>query len=158
MKNNLWLKTGILASIVSICLSMINLIPCIGCLIWPITCTSWFLIPFIAGYLAVLWKNLKRDQFEEGAKQGALAGLTISIIAGSLNACISFISSLIHSSAGTALSFLNNENFLEEYLPTSLERIGATAFGLLIGCLCGFFFNILFATIGGIIKVALSKD
>jgi len=154
MKNNSWLKAGILASIVSVCLSIIGLIPCIGCLIWPITCTSWFLIPFIAGYLAALWKNLKRDQFEEGAKQGALAGLTISVIVGSLNACISFI----RSSEGTALSFLNNENFLEEYMPTSLERIGATAFGLLIGCLCGFFFNILFATIGGIIKVALSKD
>jgi hypothetical protein len=106
----------------------------------------------------VLWENLKRDQFEEGAKQGALAGLTISVIAGSLNAFISFISSLISSSAGTALSLLNNENFLEEYMPASLVGIGGTAFGLLLGCLCGFFFNILFATIGGIIKVALSKD
>lgn len=158
MKNNSWLKAGILASIVSICLSMINLIPCIRCLIWPITCTSWFLIPFIAGYLAALWKNLKRDQFEEGAKQGALAGLTISVIAGSLNLCINFISSLISSSAGTALSFINNENYLEEFLPASFVGIGGSLIALFIGCLCGFFFNILFATLGGIIKVALSKD
>ncbi len=156
MSNSSWLKAGLLAAAVSIILSIIGMIPCIGCLFLPITCIAWFAIPIGAGYLAAEWADLKRDEFAEGAKNGALAGVVLGIASGSVSFVLNIIKSLLNLSSQTALTFLEENSEISDLFPSTLG-IGTT---LISGCLCFFFgviMNVLFSTLGGIIKIALSK-
>lgn len=156
MSNSSWLKAGLLAAAVSIILSIIGMIPCISCLFLPIMCIAWFAIPMGAGYLAAEWADLKRDEFTEGAKNGALAGVILGILSGGVNFVLNIIKSLLNLSSQTALTFLEDNSEISDLLPSTFG-IGSS---LLFGCLCffsGIVMNVLFSTLGGIIKIALSK-
>ena len=156
MSNSGWVKAGLLATAVSIILNIIGMIPCISCLFLPITCIAWFAIPMGAGYLAAEWSGLKRDEFSEGAKNGALAGVVLGILSGGVNFFLNIIKSLLNLSSQTALTFLEENSEISNLLPSTLG-IGGT---IISGCICfftGIVLNVLFSTLGGIIKIALSK-
>ena len=156
MTKNGWIKAGLAAAAVSIVLNIIGLIPCINCLICPITCIAWFAIPMGAGYLAAEWSNLKRDEYKEGAINGALAGIVLGIISGIVSFGLNIIKSFFNLSSQTALNFLEENSEVSELIPSTLGIGGTLIFGCL-GFFVGIVMNVLFSTIGGIIKIALSK-
>ncbi len=69
MKDASWLKAGLLASGIAVLLRIIGAIPILGCLLCPISCLAFFVLPMGAGYLG---------------GQGALAGVKGMLQTGAL--------------------------------------------------------------------------
>lgn len=163
IKNSPWLKAGLLAAGIDIVLTIINafssLIPCLGCLLFPIYCIAWLAIPLGCGYLAAMWSNLKRDQYQEAASQGALSGLVLGVVGGAVSLIVQLIFSALNLSAQSALSlFSEQENGALSQLSFLPVSIGSTVVCGSICCLIGILLDVLFSVLGGIIYVALSKD
>ncbi|MFC1780362.1 hypothetical protein ACFLY9_01570 [Patescibacteria group bacterium] len=157
MENKAWLKAGLIAAGVTVALQVIGLIPCISCLIWPITCVAWFVIPAGCGYLTAHWADLKRDQFQEALTQGALAGLLLGVIAGVGTIVTQMISSLLDLGTQTALSALEEQDALTSTFTTLPVGLGGALVCGSVACLIGIVLDVIFSAIGSVIKVAMSK-
>lgn len=157
MKNTAWIKAGLVACGVSITLQVIGIIPCINCLLLPIKCISWLVIPLGNGYLAALWAGLEHDQFQEAATQGALAGIVLAIVGGAVSFIFLILGSLLQFSSQSMISAFGESSELFDMIPFTTFGIGTTIFFGCIGFFIGIVINVVLSTIGGIIRVALSK-
>ena len=150
-----WLKAGIIGTAVSIVLAVLGVIPFISCLICPITCVSWFVIPLFSGFLAATWDNVGND-YTSAAKSGALAGLIIGIVSGFVSLILNVISSVFNFGLSSSYSYLEDQNLADfTFLPVGIG--GAIICGS-IGFIFGIIINVVIALLGGIIKAAMNKD
>jgi len=156
MEKSGWIKAGLLAAGISILLNLVSLVPCLGYLFFPFTCLAWFALPIAAGYFAAEWSKLGRDNYKEAAINGALAGIVLGVISGIVSIAISIAKSLLNLSTNTALSFMQENSELSEFMPATFSLGWTLLFGC-VGIFVGVFVNVLFSTIGGIINIALSK-
>lgn len=158
MKNSAWIKAGLIAAGVDIVLSVLGAIPCIGCLVLPINCIAWLILPLGCGYLAAMWSNLKRDQYQEAVVQGALSGVVLGVIGGTVQIIISLISQALNLGAGTFTSLLSEQDntFMQDMAFAPLG-IGSTLLFGSVCCIAGIVLNVVLSILGGIIYVALSK-
>ncbi|MBN2015672.1 hypothetical protein JW766_02465 [Candidatus Dojkabacteria bacterium] len=157
MQNKAWIKAGLLAAGVSILLQLLGTISCLKCALWPIYCTSWFLVPLTCGFLASTWATLARDDLREAAIQGALAGLVLGVLSGIVSISITIISSVLNLSTVTFFNAIEENRNLTDYLPINTLNFGTRIVFSTIGFVFGTFSNVILSVIGGIIKVALSK-
>jgi hypothetical protein len=156
-ENKAWLKSGLAGAGVAIVLQILGIIPCVKCLILPITCVAWFIIPLVSGYLAATWAKVARDEFQKGAKEGALAGLVLGGVSGLVSIPIQMFSALINQGQNAALSALNDQEVdYTDYVDIPSGIVGAMICGS-IGCAIGLVIDVLLSALGGIIKVAMSK-
>ena len=82
-------KSGGIAAATSLILALLSAIPLLGCLVWPLACLGWFLIPAGAGlgygYLAPGKEDLAQSALG-GALAGGFGGLVYGLISGILAA------------------------------------------------------------------------
>ena len=129
-------KSGGIAAATSLVLGLLSAIPLLGCLVWPLACLGWFLIPTGAGlgygYLAPGKEDLAQSALG-GALAGGFGGLVYGLISG--------IMAAITNAGMTA--------FLEQ------EGLVATASGGIVSfllSLCGpLIGGLIFGAIGGVI-------
>jgi len=157
MKNTAWIKAGLIASGISIILQILGIIPCIKCLLFPIQCIAWLVIPLGNGYLAALWADLERDQLQEAATQGALAGIILAIVGGAVSFIFLILGSLLQVGSQSIISSLGESSEFLDIIPFTTFGVGTTIFFGCIGFFLGIVINVVLSTIGGIIRVALSK-
>jgi hypothetical protein len=156
-ENKAWLKAGLAGAGVAIVLQIIGIIPCVNCLIFPITCVAWFIIPLASGYLAATWAKVARDEFQKGAVQGVFSGLVLGSVSGLVSIPIQMVSILINQGQNAALSALNEQEVdYTDYMDLPSGLAGAVICGF-IGCGIGLVIDVLLSALGGIIKVAMSK-
>jgi len=127
------IKAGLIGAAVITVLSLLGLIPCVGC----ITFILRWLVFAGTGVLAAYWLTPPRT-VGEGAKVGAIAALISAAVGGVVNAAISGVSFLI---AGGAQAFSSQAGQLPPELVDQLGEIGIDLAG--IG-----------ATIGGVLAVS----
>ena len=154
-----WLKAGLIAGVVAAVLAIGGKIPCIGCLFCPINCIAWFALPLICGYLAGLWSHLSRDEYKEGAMNGALAGVVLGIIGGGISFILTVVFAAINIGGGTVANVFGNSqaDSLDKYLTfLPVGIMGSIILGILM-FFVGLVWDVLLSTVGGIINVALSK-
>jgi hypothetical protein len=157
-KKSAWIKAGLIAAGVDIVLSILSEIPCISCLVLPINCIAWLILPIGCGYLAAMWSELKRDQSHEAVIQGALSGLVLGVVGGTVQLIISLISQALNLGAGTLTSLLSEQdNPLMQDLAFVPLGIGGTLIFGSVCCIAGIVLNVVLSIVGGIIYVALSK-
>jgi len=118
MENKSWLKAGLIGAAISSVLSLFSVIPIIGCLMIPILCITWFLVPGGAGFLAAKWTKTNGNT-GLGAKQGVLAGITVGVIGGFVSFILSMITSLINAGSSTMTSYFNEDTDLS-FLPAGI--------------------------------------
>lgn len=158
LKKSAWIKAGLLAAAIDIVLAILGAIPCIGCLFAPINCIAWLVLPMACGYLAAMWSDLKKGDSQGAAIQGALSGLVLGVIGGTVQLIISLISQALNLGASTAMSmFEDQDNALMQEMAFLPVGIGGTLVCGSICCLAGIVLNIVLSILGGIIYVALSK-
>lgn len=82
-------KAGGIAAAVSLILALLSGIPFLGCLIWPLACLGWFLIPAGAGvgygYFAPGKEDLAQSALG-GALAGGFGGLVYGLMSGIMSA------------------------------------------------------------------------
>ncbi|MDD3647109.1 MAG: hypothetical protein PHS44_01225 [Candidatus Dojkabacteria bacterium] len=160
MKNLSWLKAGLIAAGVAVMMQILNFasnfVVCIACISLPITCIGWLVIPLGAGFLSATWSKLEKDDFVEALKQGALAGLVLGIIVGTVSLIMNVLLSTLRITALETADFLTNED------PTGLlGNYMSFSFGLPFQVICCggvIVMDMILSALGGIIKVALSKN
>lgn len=78
-------KSGGIAAATSLVLGLLSAIPLLGCLVWPLACLGWFLIPTGAGlgygYLAPGKEDLAQSALG-GALAGGFGGLVYGLMSG----------------------------------------------------------------------------
>lgn len=82
-------KAGGIAAAVSLVLALLSAIPLLGCLVWPLACLGWFLIPMGAGLGYGYYAPGKEDMGQSaigGALAGGFGGLVYGLISGILAA------------------------------------------------------------------------
>ena len=151
-----WFKSGLLFSGISVIIFTLSQIPFISCLICPLSCFSWLVLPFLTGFISVKWAEVKSNNFNEAIKQALFAGLTFAFVSGVINLVIGIIFSFFSMSVTSMYSLLDERNNSEMLSNFALFPIGAI--GQFVCFIVGFIMNVIIAIIGGIIKVALSKD
>ena len=159
-----WLKAGLLGSGVdvaySVLTSVLSIIPflaCISCLMLPLTCVLWVAIPIATGFMASKWAKLKSGDTEAAVKEGALAGLVLGLISGSVNFVIQIIFSIFNLTYATSLTTLSdNSDYADlSFLPFS---VGSTLVCGLFALVIGIVFDMVFSLLGGIIYTATAKE
>ena len=156
-ENKAWLKAGLAGAGVAIVLQILGIIPCVNCLILPITCTAWFIIPLASGYLAATWAKVARDEFQKGALEGVYTGLVLGGVSGLVSIPIQMVSTLINKGQNAALSALDEQDVdYSSFVDIPAGMAGAMICGA-IGCGIGIVIDVLLAALGSIIKVAVSK-
>lgn len=157
MKDYAWLKAGIAAGALALFLNAASVIPPLACLLCPISCVSWFLLPAGAGFLAAHWAKLGRNQFNEALTQGALAGVTLGVISGVTSIISNVISSLIWDTTRTYYSFLENDSSRWVDLASVPSGLAGTVLCGSFVCLFIIFLDVIIAALTSVIKVAFSN-
>jgi len=159
IKKSAWIKAGLIAAGIDIVLSVLGAIPCINCLVLPVNCIAWLVLPLGCGYLAAMWSDLKRDQYQEAAIQGALSGMLLGFIGGIAGAIINLISQAFNLGVSSTMSLFEEQQdqYLSDlaFLPVG---IGGTLICGSVCCLLGIIINVALSALGGIIYIALSKN
>lgn len=151
-----WLKSGLIFGSISAILSILGAIPLIKCLICPITCISWLLLPLLAGYLASTWAKVTKADISKGAIQGGLAGIVLGVISAVVSFVITIISTIFSLSLGTVFNLQDQTDYFNflTFMPAGVT--GAIICGL-VGGIFGILFNMIVAGLGGIIKAAMTE-
>lgn len=155
MSDKSWLKAGLIGTAVAVVISLTGIIPCIGCLLLPIYCIAWFIVPFFTGFFAVQWGKIGND-FGEAAKTGALAGVVLGLVSGVFEFVINVIGSVFNIGTSSVLSTLSDNDHIAGLTFIPLGIGGALICGC-VGFILGIILDIAISTLGGIIKSALSK-
>ena len=95
-----WLKAGLIAGVVLIVVSLIGLIPVLGCLSLPLTWLGYIL----AGVLAAIYMVPPRNA-GTAAGQGALAGVVAQLIGGLVNLILGMVTASAVDTAAVLQQF-----------------------------------------------------
>jgi hypothetical protein len=137
-------KSGGIAVLISIVLGLLAALPLVGCLVWPLVCLGWILIPLGAG-LGYGYLAPGKEALGESALGGALAGGFSGFIYGLVSGIVGLI-----TNAGT-VALMEDPGML----PGAFA--GGVA-GLLISICLPLIGGSLFGALGGVIWPAVQGN
>ena len=125
--NSSVIKSGAIAAGAALLLGLIGFvvayIPVLNCLVFPLICLGWFLIPFGAGmgygYLAPGKETLNESALG-GALAGGVAGLIYGILSGIATATVGGSATAVMEQADVAVNFGGGELLISLCCPALL--------------------------------------
>lgn len=156
MLNKPWLKAGLIGAGVMIVIRILGMIPCVNCLICPIACFAWILVPMGTGYYAAQLAGIKNN-LEKAAKQGALSGMLVGVIGGGVTYILTILSSIFNFGINMNLPGLQNADDRFNNLVSTQSTLLTTIIVGFMGWIISIVLYSVFSILGAIIKSSLKK-
>ncbi|NLF64054.1 MAG: hypothetical protein GX579_05570 [Chloroflexi bacterium] len=136
-------KAGGLAAAAGLILAVLGAIPLLNCLILPLICVAWFVLPIAAG-MAYGYFTPGKETMGQSAIGGALAGGFAGLV-------YSLVNGLLGAATGRATAALEQLEGIEGLEGVAVDGTGFTIGGLLIGMCIAVFGGLIFGAIGGVL-------
>lgn len=134
-------KAGGLAAAAGLILAVLSAIPLLNCLILPLICVAWFVLPIAAG-MAYGYFTPGKETMGQSAIGGALAGGFAGLV-------YSLVNGLLGAATGRATAALEQLQGIEGLEGVTVDGSGFTIGGLLIGMCISVFVGLIFGAVGG---------
>lgn len=156
MFNKPWLKAGLVGTGAMVILRVLRMIPCINCLICPITFFAWLVVPMGTGYYATHLAEIKNN-LEKAAKEGALSGMVVGVIGGGISYILTLIFSILGFSINMNLTgFQNADNRFNNIFTVQRTFLMSIIWGVGVW-ISSIILYMVFSVLGAIIKSSLKK-
>lgn len=155
-----YVKAGLYAGLIGAALAFTGSIPIINCLVFPIGCLGFFLIPGGAGFYASKLEGHTSNNSSEALQVGALAGLIAGVIHSTANAVLSIISSLILGSLFTLPlfnSFSDTANTAEATASAGFSMVLSIIFSFISIIVISIIYTV-FGLLGGLIQSSMNSN
>lgn len=149
-----FMKYGLIGGAIAGVLSLAMAIPLLNCLVLPVSCVSFFALPMGVGFFTAKESNVGSD-YGEAAKQGALAGLVTGFISGLVSFVVNIIGTVLGIGMTTGLGALDSSMTGGDVAMMGATSVVGTILTGICGMIVAFLVNTAFATLGGVIQVAV---
>jgi hypothetical protein len=151
------LKAGLVGAGVAVVLSLLGLVPCLGCFTFILGILAYV----GAGVLAAYWLEPPRTA-GDGAGAGAIAGVIMAAVGGVVNMIVGAIQFSISGGMGAAMSQIPPEALrsLQDagIDPSSFGTIGAVLGVGAVCCVAGLVLAAALGAVGGAIMASVKSD
>jgi hypothetical protein len=109
INKQVFIKIAVISAIIAAVFGVLNvvstLVVLLSCVVAPLACLAWFVIPVIAGFFAAKEHNVNKELIVDGMVLGGLGGLVSGVVYAVITSVFSTVSLLLN--LGQSASYLN---------------------------------------------------